>query len=83
MKDQQYEKQYKADKFKMEPVIDKKGEQDQKDIQGFLAKKYLVKTTFTMTKLKLNVSEDDSISKFETFEEYIASDDLVLQNNDS
>jgi len=48
---------YKADKFKIEPVLDKKGEIVGKAIEGYNAEKYLVKTTFTMTKFKVNLAE--------------------------
>lgn len=44
MTDKNYQKMYKADKFKLEPEIDKKGEIRQKVIEGFKSEKYNLKT---------------------------------------
>lgn len=41
----------------MSPEIDKKGEYVEKVIEGYKAEKYLVKTTFSMTKFKINLNE--------------------------
>ena len=70
MSDQQYQKLYKADKFKMEPELDKKGEIRSKPIEGFKAEKYLLKTQFTMTKFKINVNEIQSLQKYKSYEDY-------------
>lgn len=64
LNDQQYQKQYKAEKFKIEPVIDKKGEITEKVIEGYKANKYQVKTTFTMTKFKFNMSDIENMQKY-------------------
>lgn len=50
LSEQQFQKLYKADKFKIEPELDKKGEIRQKIIEGFKAEKHNLKTSFTMTK---------------------------------
>ena len=62
----------------METVYDKKGETRQKEIESYMAQKYQVKTTFTMTKLKLNPSEVNSLLKFKSFEEYLAKGDHIV-----
>ena len=63
MSDQQYQKLYKADRFQMEPEMDKrrKGEIVSIKIEGYRAEKYNLRTTFTMTKYKLSVGEMQSI----------------------
>jgi hypothetical protein len=61
MSDTQYQKLFKADKFVMEPELKKNGEILNKQIEGFTAEKYNLKTTFTMTKYKINVSEVQNI----------------------
>ena len=48
---------YKAEKFKISPDLDKKGEIIEKSIEGYRAEKHSVKTTFTMTKFKINMNE--------------------------
>jgi hypothetical protein len=40
-------------------------------IEGFRAEKYKMKTTFTMTKYKIDVGEIQTIKKYETFDEYL------------
>jgi hypothetical protein len=63
---------YKADKFQMEPVIEgRSGTVMKRDIEGFRAEKYKMKTTFTMTKYKIDVGEVQNIRKYQKFEEYI------------
>lgn len=57
MNEQQYQKLYKADKFTIEPVVDKKGEVQQKVIEGYHSEKFEVKTTFLMTQFKINMNE--------------------------
>lgn len=57
LSDQQYQKLYKADKFKIEAETDKKGEIRNKQIEGFKAEKHILKTQFTMTKYKINLQE--------------------------
>lgn len=57
MTDKNYQKMYKADKFKLEPEIDKKGEIRQKLIEGFKSEKFNLKTQFTMTKYRINLHE--------------------------
>jgi hypothetical protein len=44
MTDQQFQKLYKADKFKIEPEMDKKGEIRSKLIEGFKVEKHILKT---------------------------------------
>jgi hypothetical protein len=55
MSDQQYQKLFKADKFEIEPEVDKKGEIRQKLIEGFRSEKHNLKTQFTMTKYRINL----------------------------
>ncbi len=59
--DQQYQKLYKADKFKIEPETDKKGEIRTKLIEGFKAEKHNLKTQFTMTKFRINMQDVQSL----------------------
>ena len=73
MSDQQYQKQYKADKFQMEPEHDKKGEIRSKNIEGYRAEKYMLKTQFTMTKFKINLQEVRSLQKYQCFEDYLTN----------
>lgn len=64
MADAQYQKMYKADKFQMEPELDRrKGDIISRVIEGFKAEKYSLKTTFTMTKYQIGVSEVQSIRR--------------------
>jgi hypothetical protein len=42
----------------------------EKAIEGFKAEKYLVKTTFTMTKFKVNLAEMQTLQKYKSFEDY-------------
>lgn len=62
---------YKAEKFKIETLTDRKGEPIMKVIEGYKAEKFQVKTMFTMTKFKFNLSEVQTLSKFKTFEDYL------------
>ena len=74
MADAQYQKMYKADQFQMEPVIERRtGQVMQRVIEGFIAEKYKMKTTFTMTKYKIDVGQVQSIKQYKDFQEYIDS----------
>lgn len=44
LNDQQYQKLYKAEKFKIDPEIDKRGEIRTKVIEGFKSEKHVLKT---------------------------------------
>mmetsp|Transcript_17676 Transcript_17676/g.16921 ORF Transcript_17676/g.16921 Transcript_17676/m.16921 type:complete len:119 (+) Transcript_17676:487-843(+) len=57
MNEQQYQKLFKAEKFKISPELDKRGEPIEKQIEGYMGEKFQVKTTFQMTKYKINMFE--------------------------
>lgn len=57
MNDDQYQKLFKAEKFKIDPELDRKGFIIEKTIEGYRAEKYQVKTTFVMTKYKVCMNE--------------------------
>lgn len=72
MSDAQYQKLYKADKFQMEPEIDRrKNEILSREIEGFKAEKYNLKTTFTMTKYQISIQEVQNIQRHRSFDEYL------------
>lgn len=71
IKEEQYQKLFKAEKFDIKPCIDKKGGVREKPIEGFPCEKYSVQTTFSMTKFKINMQEMQSLKSFKTFEEYL------------
>lgn len=56
--DKNYQKMYKADKFRIEPEVDKRGEIRQKIIEGYKAEKFNLKTQYTMTKYRLSMQEE-------------------------
>jgi hypothetical protein len=63
---------FKADKFQLEPVVEgKHSTLVSRMIEGFRAEKYKMKTTFTMTKYKIDVGEIQTIQKYETFDDYL------------
>ena len=76
--DQQYQKLFKADKFRIEPELDKRGEIRAKTIEGFRAEKHTLKTQFTMTKFRVNLQEVQSLQRFKTFDEYLAKNSFDI-----
>lgn len=66
------QKQYKAEKFKIEPQMSK-GDIRQKKIEGYNSYKYSVKTTFATTHYKVNQSEVSTLQQYKCFEDYLLS----------
>jgi|LauGreDrversion4_2_1035121.scaffolds.fasta_scaffold117453_1 hypothetical protein len=53
---------YKADRFFLDPVIEgRSGQVMNRLIEGFRAEKYKMRTTFTMTKYKIDIGELQNI----------------------
>ena len=78
LNDQQYQKLYKADKFKIEAELDKKGETRTKMLEGFKAEKHNLKIQFTMTKFRINTQEVQSLQRFKTYEDYLAKNSFDI-----
>lgn len=70
LKDCKLEKKYKADSFKIEKELDRKGKPVTKKIENYLTEKHSLKTNYTMMKYKTSLSQVESLKMFKTFEDY-------------
>ena len=72
MNDSQYQKLYKADRFELEPELDRRtGLIFTKAIEGYPAEKYRMRTTFTMTKYKISPQDVQMVKGCRSFQEYL------------
>lgn len=71
MADQDIQKKYRAEKVKIEPECDRKGNIITQVLGDFSVQKYSVSSTYTMTKFKLNNRHVEMLTKYKTFEEYL------------
>ena len=70
MNDMDIQKKYRAEKVKIQPDCDRKGNINTSTIGEFTVQKYSVSSVYTMTKFKLNKKHVEMVSKHKTFEEY-------------
>lgn len=71
MRDENYQKKFKAEKFKIEPEIDRRGQIVTEEIDDFTVEKHSVVTIYTMTKFKLNIKNVEKLIQYKTFDDYL------------
>ena len=84
MRDESYQKKFKAEKFKIEPELDKRGQIVTQEIEDFIVEKHSVLTTYTMTKFKLNIKNVEKLVNCKSFEEYLKDQKMeIIQEEQS